>query len=130
MANYYIHLTNQKGLYPKFEEVTEKVFLDRKAALNDDGSPGRYTENHFVISNGKIVSMVLTEVAVNEALQVVNRILNIPQFTGNIQGGFCSTPDSIMFENTRSSWLLQLTTGKIFKEDKSKSPPETEKKAA
>lgn len=127
MATYYLHLANQKGLYPKFEEVTEKVFLDRKAALNDDGTPGRYTENHVVISNGKIVSLVLTEVAVNEALQVVNRILNIPQFQGNVPGGFYSTPTTLMFENSRSSWLLNLATGKIFREEKSKSE---EKKAA
>ena len=129
MATYYIHLAKQQGLYPKFEEVTEKVFLDRKAALNDDGSPGRYSENHLVISQGKIVSMVLTDLGVNESLQVINRLLNIPQFTGNVQGGFCSTPSSLMFENSRSSWLLNLATGKIFKESKPTEEKKIEKAA-
>ncbi len=115
MIRYFLHLADDSK--NRFEEVPAEVFGKRQFALKKDGTPGRYSDSFVVVENARFTTLNLVDLPTS-ILANLSRILNIPAFTGSVDGGFLNEPEIIMFQNHNSAWLVQVPSGIKAKLDK------------
>ena len=101
----------------QWESVPERVFVDRKFALDTDGNP-RYTENWFITVKEEGEPMKLSihcdEVPV-ELLGMLARLYQIHTSPSSPAVGKILQPEVVLFQKGRSRFLFHCETGKRYK---------------
>ncbi len=111
-TRYLIQLSNGEFA---FEEVSKSVFDKRRFALADAGGP-RYQNDNFIELRGSHIEQIsLCDVPAN-VLALICRALHVVPFTGTVPGGIVREPTHIKFQDTRRSWLVEVSTGVEYRQ--------------
>lgn len=99
-----------------FEMVNKYTYDNYKSALADDEINPRYEPNDWVVVNDDgSISMQLNNGS-RQDLGILLRGLELPSVTGTVPGGFIREPATVKFRIRNTMRLLDLKTGKLYKE--------------
>lgn len=112
---YLLKLANGEGK-GYFELVNKYTYDNYKFALADDEISPRYELNDWVVVNDDGTISIHLNSGSRQDLGILLRGLDLPAATGAVPGGFIREPHAVTFRIRNSLRLLNLKTGKLYKE--------------